>query len=952
MEQKYILRTPYDEPVTHLELDEKGLTTNNTLTGRRPSEAAACPSNKDGIVVDTTKIEPHKSINELRHTLKLWRKNHWNGITINTRKLLNFWHDHESESKTHPFWCQMEAVETIIWLLEAGRTHNQTLHKKVWSRIKATNNKHNEGILRLAFKMATGSGKTNVMAMVMLWMLVNNINRDADGGTHFLIIAPNHPVRERLKVLIPDPKEEPWASITPKQFHGLLNNVKVKVVNFQAFQNRTMMELGPKEKKLLGSDAENMKESDTDMIDRILRGHGKKSEIIVINDEAHHCYKPPNTPTQNETDEDVKTAAVWFNVLRLLKKQGRLARVYDFSATPIWISKPNKSDSDVFPWTVSDFPLLDAIESGLVKIPRIPVDDDIDTDNPKYRNVYDYNGGKPLTANLAERVGEPLRQLYRDYHDVVNPAYGEVGIIPVFIIVANNIKNAAAIYRWVAGRRGGNGRCGARGHLDLFSNYDRNGSPKKHPPTLLVHSRLFEKKPTSRPEKEMVGEQAMLFGLEGSLDKKQEQIRELFTSVGQGSGSAGHIRCVISVGMLTEGWDAKNVTHVFGYRKFDSQLLCEQVTGRALRRTSFSDLNEIPKPEYASMFGVPYTFARGGNVDPQPTAQEYRVFSVPDMEKYRVSFPNVAGYKKPCRRMRFKLDPDKVKPYAVDPTEPTETTSGGATGESIVTKRGRRPKTAIWKTADALATILTQNTWESDGEPYAAVSRQDAFLDSLRIVMEWLEHDSIMCEDIAGMAADDKVPQQIADACRHDAEDIGIRPIFADENHTGERTGTTGEIDFRTTLRHTYKDIRNTALDGSDTDRLEKSELNRAACHSDQEADISAILDSHPKIEAWARNFGLGFSIPWFDDAQQSWREMDPDFVARVKTAADGHPLHLVIEFKGMKQGEPEEEAKRRYMEKWWCPAVSADGNYGRWKGVWIEDVSNARQLIEEACEK
>ncbi|MDE0525083.1 MAG: DEAD/DEAH box helicase family protein [Thaumarchaeota archaeon] len=765
--QKYILRTPYDEPISHLELDEKGRTTDNILTGRRPSEASVCPPGKDGIIVDATKIEPHKSINELRHTLKIWREDNWNGITTDTRKLLNFWHNLESESKTHPFWCQLEAVETIIWLFEAGHKHNQTLHEKVWNRIKAANNKHNEGIPRLAFKMATGSGKTNVMSMAMLWMLVNNIDRDDDGGTHFLIIAPNHTVRERLKVLVPDPKKEPWASITPKKFYGVLNSAKVRVVNFQAFQNRTVMELGTKEKRLLGRDAENMKESDTDMINRILRGHGRKSQIIVINDEGHHCYRPSSIPAHNEEDEDAKTAAVWFNALRLLKGQGRLARVYDFSATPIWISTPDQSASDVFPWTVSDFPLLDAIESGLVKIPRIPVDDDIDTDNPKYRNVYDYNGGKPLTTNLVERVGEPLRQLYRHYHDVVNPAYGEVGIIPVFIIVANNIKNAAAIYRWVAGSRG------ACGHLDLFSNYDQNGDPKKCPPTLLVHSRLFEKTPTHKLEKGMVGEQATLFGLKGSLDEKQEQIRALFTSVGKGEGRAGHIRCVISVGMLTEGWDAKNVTHVFGYRKFDSQLLCEQVTGRALRRTSFSGLNEIQKPEYASMFGVPYTFARGGNVDPQPAAQEYRVFSVPCMEKYRMSFPNVVGYKKPYRRMRFKLDPDKVKSYVVDTTEPTETTSGGATGESLVTRRGRRPKTAIWKTADALATILVQDTWESDGEPYAAVGRQDAFLDSLRIVTEWLDHDSIRCEDIAGMAADDKVPQQIADACRHDAEDVG-----------------------------------------------------------------------------------------------------------------------------------------------------------------------------------
>ena len=948
MEQEYILRTPYDEPITHLELDGRGRTTNKILSGRRPSEAYTIPSGKTEIIVDPAKIEPHKTINELRHALKRWREDNWEGATTKTRKLLNFWRDLESESEMHPFWCQLEAVETLIWLLEAGRMHDPTFHKKVWDRIGAINKIHNDGIPRLAFKMATGSGKTNVMAMAILWMLVNNIDRDGDGAIHFLVITPNHPVRERLQVLIPDPKKEPWASITPRQFHGALNGAKVVVVNFQAFQNRTLVNLGAKERRLLGGSVGTMKESDVDMLNRILLGHGKESQIIVINDEAHHCYRPPNIPTRNE-DEDEKMAAIWFNALRLLKEQGRLARVYDFSATPIWISKQDESASDVFPWAVSDFPLLDAIESGLVKIPRIPVGDDTDSDSPKYRNIYDYNDGKPLAPNLAERVGEPLRQLYCDYRDKVNPKYGQVGVIPVFIIVVNNIRNAAAIYRWIAGSPHMNGSSGAPGRLDLFSNYGENGRPLKHPPTLLVHSRLFDKPLVGRSsEGRVVGEMATLFGLEGSVEDKREQISQLFTSVGQGNPSK--IRCVISVGMLTEGWDAKNVTHVFGYRKFGSLLLCEQVTGRGLRRTSFSGLNEIQKPEYAGVFGVPYTFARGGDVDPQPAAQEYRVFSVPDMEKYRISFPNITGYRKPRRQMHFRLDPDKVTQYVVDATEPTKTMSGGATGASIITRRGRRPKTAIWKTADALATILVQNTWNCDGESYTTVGRQDTFMDALRIVEEWLAHDSVKCDDIAGMAADDKVPQKIADACRHNIEDIGIRPVFADENHTGERIGTTGEIDFRTTLRYTYKNVEIPPLDESDAARLEKSELNRAACHSREEAEISEILDNHPKIEAWARNFGLGFNIPWFDDAQQSWREMDPDFVARVKRA-DGHLLHLVIEFKGMMQGEPEEEAKRHYMEKWWCPAVSGHGEYGQWRGVWIEDVSEAIRQIGDACE-
>ena len=950
MDQKYVLRTPYDEPVEHIELDKNGRTTNKTLLGRRPSEAAAGLPGEVRTVVDPAEIEPHKTINELRGVLKKWRKDNWKGATPKTIRLLNFWRNLETESETHPFWCQTEAVETMIWLLEAGQTHDPGFHRTVRNRIRAANDKYNENAPRLAFKMATGSGKTHVMAMAMLWMLVNGACRDDSGTTHFLVITPNLTVKKRLDVLKPDPKKEPWASITPRRFHGALNGANVTVVNFQAFQNRMLtmggISPGAREKRLLGKDVQNWKESDADMINRILRGHGTESQVTVINDEAHHCYKPAGAPASNK-DEYVQAAALWFNALRLLQEQGRLARVYDFSATPRWLSKLEKSASDVFPWTVSDFPLLDAIESGLVKIPRIPVSDDTDSGEPKYRNVYEYNGGKRLTANLAVRVSEPLCQIYRHYEDKVNPVYEGDGIVPVFVVVANNIRNAVAIYRWIAGSPGAGQNDGNAGRLDMFSNYAKDGEPRKHPPTLLVHSRLFDRTPTGRSaEGRMVDEMATLFGLGGSVADKQEYIRRLFTSVGRGNGR--NIRCVVSVGMLTEGWDAKNVTHVFGYRKFDSLLLCEQVTGRALRRTSFSGLDEKQKPEYANIFGVPYTFARGGDVDLQPAAQEYRVYSVPGMEPYRVPFPNVIWYRNPRRQRRFWLDPDKVEAYEVN-AEPTETTSVGATGEGVVTRRDRRRKFAIWKTAGRISAILTQDAGENAREPYAATGRRLAFLDSVRIVREWLDHDSITCNDEPAMAADDSVPQRIADACRHDDEDSGVRPVFADEHSAGERLGTTEGVDFHTTLRHTYKSLGNAALDGSGTNRLEKSELNRAACHSGDEAKISEILDGHPGIEAWARNFGLGWSIPWFDDAQQSWREMDPDFVARVKTERGG-PLHLVIEFKGQMQGEPEEEAKRRYMNDWWCPAVSRHGRYGRWKGVWIEDVSDAKRLISEAC--
>ena len=942
-----MLRTPYEEPLTHFELDAAGRNTHAVLTGRRPSMAATGIPGEDGVILDPETVEPHKTINLLRRTIKEWREDGYPGTTTRTRGLLEFWQNTDpGAAGMRPFWCQMEAIEIIIWLFEAGRIHNPDIHRKTAHKLAVSNHKYNDDIPRAAFKMATGTGKTNVMAMTMLWMLVNRAHQDDGGTTNFLVMAPNLTVKQRLQVLDPQTGTHLWDAITPRRFRRDVNRAEVTVANFQAFQRRGTAPggkpLGKAEKALLGRHAKNFEESNVDMIGRILRGHHKDAKIIVINDEAHHCYKPTGTAQQGEDTDYREAAALWFNALKTLKEQGRLVRVYDFSATPMWLSTPHNLDSEIFPWTVSDFPLLDAIESGLVKIPRVPTKDDTESQQPKYRNIYEYNGAKDLTSNLSIRVKEPLWELYRHYREAVNPAYEKVGVVPVFIIVVNKIKNAAALYRWMAGHHDRKAGHVKRGNLDLFSNYDREGNPKERPPTLLIHSRLFDKAQPTGQEREMVEAQSRLFGLDGSLADKQEQIRELFTSIG--AGAARDIRCVISVGMLTEGWDAKNVTHIFGYRRFGSLLLCEQVTGRALRRTSFVG-SGMQKPEYANVFGVPYTFARGGEADPQPPAQSYVVNSVPERERFRISFPNVAGYQNPRKQRRFRLNYTMVEQYAVKPDEPRETTVLGSGGVEFTVTRDRREQTAIWETAHSVSALLTRD-FGGDAGLHVVVGRRMSFADSLGIVKEWLAHPKVVCRDVAGMIADPHVPQQIAKACEHDDKTLGLQPIFADESMEGERFSTTEDITFRTTLQHTYRELQR----DSDGDALlKKSELNRAACHSRQEAEVAHILDTHPRIEAWARNFRLDFRIRWFDETEGVWRDTEPDFVARVKTG-DGRALHLVIEFKGMKKGEAEENAKRYYIEKWWCPAVSGYGKYGEWRSVWIEDEASARRLISEAC--
>lgn len=938
-----ILRTPYAEPDSHLELDAGGRNTGVELPGRRPSMAASGLPGVGG-EVDPEVVEPHKTINRLRLAVKEWRDGGYPGTTSNTRRLLEFWlRTDPGTVGMRPFWCQMEAIETIVWLFEAGQSHNPSPHQKIMDGLDMANRRHNDGIPRAAFKMATGTGKTNVMAMTMLWILVNRENPDG-GSTNFLVIAPNLPVKDRLRVLKPNYGKELWGAITPRSFRRHIKRAEVSIVNFQAFQRKNATfdgkSPGKREWALLGeSAAENFRESDADMVRRVLKSHGDDSKFIVINDEAHHCYKPAGTVQRGGDEEERESAALWFSALKVLNEQGRLERVYDFSATPMWLSVPRGLDSELFPWTVSDYPLLDAIESGLVKMPRVPVRDDTESHEPRYRKIYEHNDGKDLTDNLSTNVHEPLKQLYHDYQNKVSPKYEDIGVIPVFIVVANNIKNATALYRWIAGSWDKKSGRGTRGKFDMFSNYGMDGRPVERPPTMLVHSKPPDKTLLAGRYKDMVEEQSGLFGFKGRLADREQQIRDMLTSIG--SGDAKHIRCVVSVSMLTEGWDAKNVTHVFGYRKFDSLLLCEQVTGRALRRTSFVGYGK-QTPEYANVFGVPYTFARGGETDPQPPVQPYDVFSVPEREMFRIQFPNVVDYRNPEVRRRFRLDPAKVKPYTV-PDEPTETVVGGAGGEELRTSRRRREQTAIWYTARSVSRLLNADSGE-DHDTRAIMGRGLSFADSVGIVKEWLEHPNVTCADVAGIAADPHASQHIADACVYDDRHTGPRPVFADERMEGERVLATEDVMFQTTLRHTYPEAPS---DGAEPDILKKSELNRAACHTHSEVVVARVLDTHPLIEAWARNFRLDFRIPWLDEGAR--RYMEPDFVARAKTK-DGGKLHLVIEFKGERQGEVDEETKRRYMEKVWCPAVSGYAEYGEWRGVWIEDVESAHAQISEAC--
>ena len=938
-----ILNPPHEQPTRHWALGADNIATDVLRQGRRPSsDRLAIP----GAAGPAPAQEPFDTINMIRGAVGEWRAAGYPGARPNTRRLLHFWNSGEAEPR--PFFAQREAVETAIWLHEAGPQLNTLAWREADLMLRSANAEWNDGVPRIALKMATGAGKTVVMAMLMVWHAVNR-ERPAD----FLIIAPNLTVKERLQELMPNDSAHRLRGLTPRQFQGALGRLRVSILNFQKFQHQNQLWVDGQGdvpsgtiKKLLATNPEvvsKWEETDEGMLDRLLKSHRAAERIVVINDEAHHCYRPPEGKPKGEEREQEQTAALWFSAVRAIAAEGRLAQVYDLSATPMFLRPPKSLHSPIFPWTVSDYPLSDAIEAGLTKIPRVPVLDDSDSEDPVYRNVYRNAKEKRLDGgNMQDPVRSLLDEMHVHYRERVEPAYHGSGIVPAMIVVANTIANAEQIYRWIAGYQDAEGRW-IPGNLPLFSNVRQDGGGYvPQPPTLVVHSKITDggADALTGQARTITEEQARLHAPQAkTLEDRRQFLRDVFMSVGRPGGAGERIRCVISVGMLTEGWDAKTVTHIFGFRAFGSALLCEQVTGRALRRMSYEPDPEsgLPRPEYANVFGVPYEFMRAqdDSAPPPEPKPSYEVAPVPGRRGLRIRFPNVAGYCWSEPPPRCTLDPETIEPYDVTASDqPTATFIQSSVGEPDALYSTDRAQTAIFRTAAAAVRQFAR----------ADERQRPLFGDMVGAVEQWLANPKVDCDDPVRLLHDphkNAVPMIIAEACvRSGSAPARLLPIFADVRDPAQpRVLDTGIEPFTTTVEPKHETAR--------------SELNIAPCDSELEAAAARALDGHPRIAAWARNFRLDWQIPWFDKEQGLWREYRPDFVARVSGAgADGGgpERHLIIECKGRLYEGPEVEAKREAVEQWWIPAVEQDdGTYGQWRYCYITEDTDPAAAISAA---
>ena len=927
-----VLNKPHAEPLKHWQMGADNTATGVAVNGRRPSQAMSIvPKERSSqLQIQTVPADQNEMVNRIRALVSAWRADGYPDATDASKKLM--WHWRSDTNVPTLFFAQVEAAETIIWLTEANASRIPAL-AEIRSLLAKAADDYNAGIWRAAVRMATGAGKTAVMGMVIAWHALNAVSQHRSDRytTSFVALAPGHTVRERLAVLDPARSDNIYDEmhLVPTRSRRDLSRVRIRVWNFQAFQPRdrlAALKSADAKKLIRGSSAKEF-ESMQAVLVRTLRGlqEGRGApKVCVLNDEAHHCYLPADGRRTSEDADDDIAAAVWFGALQALADAKRLGPVYDFSATPIFIEGKARKER-MFPWVVSDFPLMDSIESGLVKIPQVPIADDT-SGAVEWRSLYANTTPKrgfrrdtipPTLQRAIAALYDSYEQKYDQWMHPDDPA-DTMPTPPVFIVVANEIRTAAAIADYVAGwaepAPGGKGKLHHGGACPLFANYSTAG-PAERVRTLLVHSQIEGDANLSDPIKA----QAARLRRHGDTRDDRGVIRGALNSVGRPGGDGEHIRCVVSVSMLTEGWDTRTVTHILGFRAFSTQLLCEQVTGRALRRSNYDhyDTDGLLVPEYAEVVGVPFEFmpVKDPKEPPVPPKARYIVRSLPGRHKHRIWFPNVERYITRTASRSFRLDPERVIRWSPKGAG-TAVTAGavGPEGEltAIETMRHRQALTSL---AAAVVGRWIERIPTGENEDWR-IRRRLLFHDAYNTTKQWLTLADVHRDhvDMVGSSHKHQAAAEIADACL--PADPNPDQIVAVYGHP--MLVDTSGIHFETSL-----------ADRHDTQR---SELNIAACHSHLEALCAAALDDHSGVSGWARNFRLGWGVPYL--WQGAWHQYEPDFVARLFTEAEhADAIHLIIECKGV----PDEQSRRKHLEvtSRWIPAIATSQTLPAWLRRW-----------------
>lgn len=986
-----VINSPFEEPRRHFKFSEEGIT-NETIEQRRISSyfvPIAQPRKKGKqLSFDTEwtqdRIEENKLVNRIRQRIGHWRQGGYVGVTGATSRLLQYWTNPEREKKL--FFCQIEALETAIYITEVAKKYGDAW---IENDLRIANDLSNPGLPRVAFKMATGSGKTVVMAMVIAWQTLNKIQnpQDARFSDTFLIIAPGITIKDRLRVLLPHDVGNYYRErdVVPSDLMELLGRAKIVITNYHGFKQREQTDASKLTKAILTKGGESpFTETPDQMVRRVCRELGNKKNIVVLNDEAHHCYRrrPDNTEEKlvgderKEAEQREEQARVWISGVEAIKNKIGVRSIFDLSATPFFLRGSGYSEGTLFPWVVSDFSLIDAIESGIVKVPRVPVaDDSVTGEQPTYRDLWlriredlpkkgrktDEAEGAPKLPAALEGAIKSLYSNYEKYFNLWknNKESQSKGLTPpVFIVVCNNTNVSNLVYKYISGYEktlSDGTTVVVPGNLPIFNN-EQSGSWCHNPNTILVDSEQLEsgdamssdfKKFVALQIEEFKSDYRIRFpGRDADKLTDEDILREVMNTVGKAGKLGENIKCVVSVSMLTEGWDANTVTHVLGVRAFGTQLLCEQVVGRALRRMSYA-VNDHGHfdPEYAEVYGVPFSFipCSGSTKEPKPGLLPTRVRALESRIDCEMSFPRLVGY-------RYEIEGQKLNHIFNDDSKlalstqhiPTKTENAPIVGASSIHTlddlRGKR----INEVAFLLAKLTLEKYFRQDGEQKEGKTKVHNF-DSevqawvfpqvLAISKLWLDQ-CVVCKD-------NTFPQLLLLVeFAHDASDRIYKSIVkgSEGSHklkpilrSYDTFGSTRYVDFDTTKPVYLTDPK-------------KCHISHVVADTESwEQKMAQVFEDMDEVVHYAKNNqSMGFTIPYTLNGDES--SYYPDFLVHINDGQTDY-LNLIVEVTGEKKKD--KAAKVSTARDLWIPAVTNHGGLGRWAFIEILDPWDAKNAIK-----
>lgn len=1010
-----IICNPYEKPITHWLYDKK--TGAATQAGFRRDAGYWYKTDKTGSSQQALFTEEERDdlplVNALRREVERWREAQYHGGTEVTKTLLKHW-----AAKDRPrrlFFCQREAVETIIYLAEiripgrSGRTGfrkfdltEDDLRRLLRAErpsfatgpsdffpvlIDADPNQPDAlPLRRLGCKMATGSGKTVVMAMLVSWAFCNRgVN---PGSKEFpsavLVNCPNLTVKERLQVLRPENPENYYAAfdLVPLKYRPLMQSGKVLVENWHHFNPESEHKEGDRSYIVVDKGPE----TPETFARRILGDLYDRMPVMVLNDEGHHCWRPAPVPEEEklssderkEVEGEAEEAKVWLDGLDRLNNAGPegksgIAFCVDLSATPFYIKGSGHPEGRPFPWLVCDFGLVDAIESGIVKIPRLPVLDTTGRPDPKYFKLWErireslqpaeFQPGKarrPKPEVVYREAEAALKQIagqwVQRFHYIEQAQPGQEQVPPVLIVVCDNTEIAEVFFRNISGER--DEEVPVRDDLDEDDESDEP-SPARKPSkerrrVIYEEGTVFPQYFSNTPSrKRTIRIDTRLLAEAESEDPNKrkrdlaEELRRVVATVGKRGLPGEHVRCVVSVSMLTEGWDANNVTHILGLRAFGSQLLCEQVVGRGLRRMDYQPDPEtgLLTPEYVDVYGIPFSVIpyKGRPVtqsSPEDKPKQH-VQALPERAAFEMRFPVVEGFVFALEKGLIRCDVDSVDVLMIEPNlEPTATfvqptigyREGHASQAASPVTFTEQNRQEYYKQTDFHA-ILFQATRaimddliRGQGDPaFRVQSRHQLFPQLYSIVCEYAERKV----DFRG---EDKRELGLEKYFRKLVERLRTR--IEPDNRAGESPllpvlprykpiGTTADVDFKT--------VRPCFL-------TNRSHINQVVTDTmTWESSAAFRLEQSKAVSFYARNDHLGLLIPYeYLGIDHSY---EPDYLVRLRT-----DVTVILEIKGYESDQ--DKAKHNAAKRW----VSAVNNWGR-LGGWDFHVCRDPQLLHKEME-